>query len=109
LQVKSQTDNSGSNNGVCIHSPEELREIIRLLKTNYSERVVSLQSTFIINNIEQFAKEIRKFAAVYKLDIITEWGDELGKAVESFDMEKIIISLSHFNKLVEKLESRLIK
>ncbi len=86
---------------------EEYSAILFVLKTKYLSKIPTLKSTFIINNIEQFANEVVAIGEKNNLKLFVQWGDKLLHACENVDMEQIINLLTDFNNLVEGFEKKL--
>lgn len=81
--------------------------VLFTLKTKYLSKIPTLKSTFIINNIEQFANDIVSIGEKNNLSVFIQWGNELLQACQNVDMEQIIDLLSDFNNLVEGFEKKL--
>ena len=81
--------------------------VLFTLKTKYLSKIPTLKSTFIINNIEQFANEIVSIGEKNNLSVFIQWGNELLQACQNVYMEQIIDLLSDFNNLVEGFEKKL--
>jgi two-component system sensor histidine kinase EvgS len=62
-----------------------------------------LMKTFIFNEIEEFADQIKGLGTAYKLDVLTAWGDNLLKQARNFDMENLPKTLNHFTDLVNEI------
>ncbi|MCP4353177.1 MAG: response regulator, partial [Desulfobacterales bacterium] len=82
-----------------------LPELADVLKNEMTPVRDKLTKTFIFNEIEDFANQIKEIGASYGLDILTDWGDGLFKQAQSFDVEKLPGTLNYFTELVNKISS----
>ncbi|MCP4110137.1 MAG: hypothetical protein GY749_32215, partial [Desulfobacteraceae bacterium] len=82
-----------------------LPELADVLKNEMTPVRDKLTKTFIFNEIEDFANQIKEIGASYGLDILTDWGDVLFRQAQSFDVEKLPGTLNYFTELVNKISS----
>jgi len=64
------------------------------------DRWERLKKTFIINEIKDFASAAKAVGSEYSVGAIEEWGDVLYGQAESFDMERLTITLGGFEGLI---------
>jgi len=89
-----------------IITPEVRAKLPELLHTLNNELMADwerIQGSAIISEIERFAKEIQGIGQEYDLDSLANWGDDLFKQVNSFDMDQLPETLDHFPALVDEL------
>ncbi len=67
-------------------------------------RVVS--QTFIINDIKQFAIDMKSFAAENSLDDVTAWSDMILTSCAEFDILQITDALAAFPTLMQDISGR---
>ncbi|MHB1252625.1 MAG: PAS domain-containing hybrid sensor histidine kinase/response regulator [Candidatus Humimicrobiaceae bacterium] len=82
--------------------PEILIKNLEELK-NY--RLKKIKNEFIINDIEDFSKEIEKIGKKFKIDLLINWAQKLLNQTAEFDLTGISGSLNDFNKILEKLKN----
>jgi len=58
-----------------------------------------------LKEIQSFAGEIVNLGKSYKLDFISEYGEQLLSAIENFEIEEIRLKLSYFPELLQKLKT----
>lgn len=82
--------------------PEILIKTLEELKNN---NLVKIKNEFIINDIEDFAREIEKIGKKFKIDSLIKWAQKLLNQASEFDLTKISESINDFNKIIEKLKT----
>jgi len=83
----------------------KLPELLHLLESQLTDRWNEINKTFIIDEIETFAKEIKGVGEKYNLDILFQWGDRLLHQVNRFDMEKMPGTLKDFPTLIKEIKN----
>lgn len=83
----------------------KLPELIEIMENQYLPQWNSLKNTLIINNIIQFAEDIKALGEAYQVAILSNWGERLYTEASGFDMENLLDTLNYFPKLVEKLSA----
>lgn len=81
-----------------------LPQLIEILKTDVMKNWHKVQKTFIIDEIEDLAGEIKKLALEYRLNILKDWSNRLHEQMESLDMDLLPVTLSQLPSLVEAIE-----
>jgi CheY-like chemotaxis protein len=82
-----------------------LPELLALLQIDLTRKYRKIKTTFIINEIEDFSKEIIELGKKYSIDLLKDWGDKLFEEIQSFDMEKLPLTLDDFPGLVKEIAS----
>jgi len=75
-------------------------EMLELLEHDLMDRWNNVQKSFIIDEIEDFATEIKKLAFSYNIDILEEWGNKILREVNTFDIEELTKTLYDFPELI---------
>jgi len=83
---------------------KKIPELISILESDVKEKWEEVSKTFIINNIEDFAKEIEELGRKYELGILLKWGEEISSQAESFDMDKLPKTLKYFTELIDEVK-----
>ena len=81
----------------------KLPEIIAILEAEVMDEWKTIRKTFIIKNIKMFGAKILNIGKEYRIELLTNWGSELVHQAESFDMERLPLTLDYFPKLIETL------
>jgi PAS domain S-box-containing protein len=81
--------------------PELLFKTLEELKNTRLEKI---KSEFIINDIEDFAKEIEQTGKNYKVNFLVEWAQKLLNQTSVFDLNGIEKSISDFKNIIENLK-----
>ncbi len=84
---------------------EKLPELINILENEISTRHVKLKKEFIINDIEDFAKEIEELGRQYGTSILSDWGRKLSIQASNFDLENLAATLDEFENILTKIKS----
>ena len=82
-----------------------LPELLALLQIDLTRKYRKIKTTFIVNEIEDFSKEIIDLGNKYQIDLLKNWGDRLYYEIQSFDMEKLPLTLECFPGLVKEIAS----
>ncbi len=80
-----------------------LPELLHTLNDEFMADWERIQGSAIISEIERFAKEIRELGQEYDLNSLANWGDDLFKQANSFDMDRLPGTLDHFPALVDEI------
>ncbi|MCD4670107.1 MAG: response regulator [Actinomycetia bacterium] len=83
---------------------KKIPELISVLESYIKEKWEEVTKTSIINDIEDFAKEIEELGRKYELEILLKWGEKISSQAESFDMGKLPKTLKHFTELVDEIK-----
>ncbi|MCP4106407.1 MAG: PAS domain S-box protein [Desulfobacteraceae bacterium] len=81
----------------------KLPELVRILENEMTEKWNNVKTRFYFNEIEVFANEIRELGAFYRVDILTNWGDDLLQQAKSFDMERLPKTLDYYPDMIKKI------
>lgn len=81
--------------------PEMFAKMLEELKNTRLEKI---KSEFIINDIEDFAKEIEQSGKNYNVSFLIEWAQKLLKQTSEFDFNGIDKSICDFNNIIENLK-----
>jgi hypothetical protein len=83
----------------------KLPQLLTLLEGKLTDNWSEINKTFIINDIERFAKIVGELGEEYDLAMLAGWGNRLLEQVKNFDVEKITGILMGFPALIEKIKS----
>ncbi|MCJ7666580.1 MAG: ATP-binding protein, partial [Actinobacteria bacterium] len=83
---------------------KKLPGLISILESHIKEKWEEVTKTSIINDIEDFAKEIKELGRKYKLEILLKWGDEILSQAENFDMDKLRKTLKYYTELIDEVK-----
>jgi PAS domain S-box-containing protein len=67
------------------------------------QKLEKLKKEFIINDIEDFAKEIKDIGTKYKISSLIEWADKLQAEASGFDFDNLSITINNFNSVIANL------
>jgi hypothetical protein len=84
---------------------EKLPEIIDRLENEISIKYSKIKKEFIINDIEDFAKEIQEFGKEYNLNQLVDWGKKLFEQASDFDLENLSGTLNDFGDILNKIKN----
>jgi len=82
-----------------------LPELLSILETDFTGKCEQVTKRFIIDEIEDFALEVKKLGTQYNLELLTDWGEALFREIERFDMEKLPRTLEDFPRLVRDIKA----
>jgi signal transduction histidine kinase/streptogramin lyase len=89
-------------------SPElkaALPGLIDILQNDFIPRWEKISKTFMLDEIEDFSREIEELGKRLGSNLLADWGNRMSKDVRSFDMQKITVTLEHFPGLIEKIKT----
>lgn len=81
------------------HSPENLPAVAEALDTRFQEQWERVKKRMVIDEIKDFALEIRDLGAEARVAGLTRWGVELVEAAGRFDIDGIQRTLAGFPKV----------
>jgi PAS domain S-box-containing protein len=84
---------------------KKLPELISKLENGISDKFGKLKKEFIINDIEDFAKNIQKLGKEYGVSILLNWGEKLSTQADSFDLENLTNTLNEFESILNNIKS----
>ncbi|MCK4765650.1 MAG: response regulator [Candidatus Aminicenantes bacterium] len=88
-------------------SPEikaRIPELLEVLQIDLTKKYRKIKTTFIVNEIEDFAREIIDLGHKYSIDMLKAWGVKLYNQIQSFDMERLPQTLEFFSALINEIE-----
>ena len=98
---KEYKDTSGA---LIKETKKKIPELISILESYIKEKWEEVTKTSIINDIEDFAKEIEELGRKYELGILLKWGEKILSQAESFDMDKLPKTLKYFTELIDEVK-----
>jgi PAS domain S-box-containing protein len=84
---------------------KKLPELISKLENGISIKFGKLKKEFIINDIEDFAKNIQKLGNEYGVSMLFNWGEKLSVQADSFDLENLTVTLNEFESILNNIKS----
>lgn len=84
---------------------EKLSELTALLETHYQPRWETICSTYLLDDIEEFAEEIKNLGNQYRIPPLEEWGKTLFNDARRFDMPRLNRTLSDFPHMINTLKT----
>ena len=86
---------------------EKLQELVNYLQSDdLTQRLEQLIKKFIIDDIENFSKEMKELAEKYRVGILHQWTDKLFNEIKTFNRSKIEKTLSSFPGLIEEIKEK---
>ncbi|MBM3707133.1 MAG: response regulator [Actinobacteria bacterium] len=82
----------------------KLTEILNMLEGEISNKYIRIKKEFILNDIEDFAKEMLDFGKKYNLNIIIDWSSKLGNQAANFDLENLAFTINEFENILDKFK-----
>ncbi len=80
-----------------------LPELTNILENELMDKWNRVHKSFFVDEIEDFAKEVRELGEEYNFDVFSDWSNRLFKQVASFDMEKLPGTLGYYPELVKEI------
>ena len=77
--------------------------LLKELKEGIYSKTEKLKKEFVINDIEDFANEIKKLGTTYNIDDLTEWADKLLKQTSEFDLENLSNTINEYDSVLKNL------
>jgi PAS domain S-box-containing protein len=77
--------------------------ILKELKEGMYFKAEKLKKEFVINDIEDFANEIKKIGTTYDKEVLIEWADKLLEQASEFDLENLPDTINEFSLVLENL------
>ena len=84
-------------------SHEKLTELIEILNEKYRTNWETIRKTFILGEIESFARSIIRVGKQYHVQPVQTWGNDLLEQAQSFDMERLPGTLNQFDEVIKNL------
>lgn len=85
---------------------KKLPELLSILKNDFLPRGEKIKKVFIIDEIEDFAVEVRGLGEQYGVDILFAWGGKLFREIQDFDLEELPRTLDDFPELLKQIEAQ---
>ncbi|MCU0289305.1 MAG: response regulator, partial [Acidobacteria bacterium] len=82
----------------------KLPELISILKNELTIPWNHIRDTFILDEIDMFAKRILRLGEIYEMPVLTQWGNDIKNLAESCEMENLMLTLDYFPALVKQVE-----
>ncbi|MCP4135062.1 MAG: response regulator [bacterium] len=82
-----------------------LPELVHILETEINGKWERVQKGWIINEIISFSRDIEELGSEYGLDIVSRWGERLGRDARAFDMEHLPATLKFFPHLISSIRA----
>ncbi len=84
---------------------ERLPELLRLLESEFTPKWETARQNGFFDDIAEFGELIKKAGQEYSLEMLDKFGQELGRQVSSFDIEKINLTLDAYPELVKNIRA----
>ncbi|MCF8365412.1 MAG: hypothetical protein K9H16_06500, partial [Bacteroidales bacterium] len=86
-------------------SPNQARNLIRLLDTNFMDLWKQANTYQMSDEIEYFAKMVKEKGEALNIGLLISYGQNLGEAVDHFDLEKMDVYLKQFPAVIKNLKT----
>jgi PAS domain S-box-containing protein len=106
LDVRDDTIKDEKGVSAQLLTPEvkaELPHLLHILEKECGDNWSTIQKSFIITDIETFAKRIKALGTKYNVAALTNWGDDLFKQANSFDIDRLPKTLNYFPVLIAEI------
>jgi ligand-binding sensor domain-containing protein/signal transduction histidine kinase len=107
-QIQTEKEDISSPGPLSPLSPElkaALPGLIDILQNDFIPRREKISKTFMLDEIEDFSREIKELGNRYGVIMLEKWGERLYKDVRGFDMQKITGTLELFPGLIKEIEA----
>lgn len=84
---------------------KRLPEVLHILNGDKLLMWKSLQETFIIDEIEKFARGLEALGRDYQIDMLADWANKLAREAGHYDMERLPATLAHFPVMIKDIEN----
>ncbi len=84
-------------------SHEKITEVLEILNEKYRTNWETIRKTFILGEIESFARSIIRVGKQYNVQPVQTWGNDLLAQAQSFDMERLPETLNQFDEVIKNL------
>ncbi|MCP4152667.1 MAG: response regulator [bacterium] len=81
--------------------------LLNLLQGRITTKWEQVNKTFILDEIEDFSKEIRDLGKEYGIQKLVDWGNRLLKDKHAFDMARVSETMETFPQLIDKIKKLL--
>ncbi len=86
---------------------EKMRYIYPVLTGKYKQRWIEVKESFLIDEVEKFASDVKKIGESVCSELLIEWSSELIEKAQSFDMEKMPTLLDKYQEILKEFDSLL--
>ncbi len=87
-------------------SVESLRPLIAILEGKATETWREISDTMTINDVRDFANEMKELAGEYHYKTLIEWAEALYRQAKMFDMDGIAATLEGFPNIINKMKNK---
>ena len=87
-----------------METKKRLPELLATLQSEFVPRCERIKMVFIIDEIEDFAAEIKRLAEQYDVDILAAWGNKLSREIQDFNLDELPRTLDDFSALLKEIE-----
>ena len=85
-----------------------LPELLSILENDLLPKFKEAQKSNLIDEIEDFGKELISIGDKYSVVILSDLGNKIYQSSQSFEIDKLTNSLSQFPELIEKIKSLIV-
>ncbi len=97
-------DTETEDNWISPEKSDNFPKLIRLLEKKYMSRWEEIRDMFFIDQILEFALEMKEIAQKYRCDLLENYAETLLSDAESVDVEAIEKSIAAFPDIIRKLK-----
>ncbi|MFC1555149.1 ATP-binding protein [candidate division KSB1 bacterium] len=83
---------------------ENLPELLKKLKSDYEPLWIELKETLTIDEIEEFAQNIKELGQKHQYGKIVNWGNQLENQAGMFDIDAMTNTLGEFPDIIKDIE-----
>ncbi len=104
-QSKQQNNEGSFDMGeISDEARKKLPEAVLRLVSEFLPKAAEVKDLLIIDDVEEFARQLQAFNESYELNIITNYANILLEAAQSFNTDKIRATLEKFDDIIVKLK-----
>jgi CheY-like chemotaxis protein len=81
------------------------KELLTSLETGFATRIDSFKKRQPISEIKDFGTDLKTLGQLHNSNILINYGDEMIRSADNFDIEKILVLINKFPELTIKLKS----
>ncbi|QGY44327.1 response regulator [Maribellus comscasis] len=83
---------------------QQIPKLIPVLEGKLKNKWNSIRSTFILNEINSFAEEIKAVAETFKISQLVEWSDKIIEQIQNLDMENLPSTINQYENFISDLK-----
>jgi PAS domain S-box-containing protein len=105
-EIEKEIKIAKKNNVGMVNADKEIifpENILKELKESIHSKTEKLKKEFVINDIEDFANEIKKLGTTYNNGVLIDWADKLLEQAFEFDLENLPNTINEFSLVLENL------